>query len=415
MISTSTLYHAPCDVQHVYHQIVVCRNRRSSATHHLWIEHVRGGLSAVTRLIVVVYFSRFGKPLQWHHKVVLEESAKAIAAIKGYEFGGHYEKPPDHCGRLFFVPDDTLLVEEASYLGIHSANDLYGGIAPYRFAKTKAITHGLVDCHAERPQGWSTAFAERVRGIVLPGYTVFSGRDARVAASRLLRRGPFRVKKPFSASGKDQTLVTTLNELDTVLEAITADEMGTYGLVLEENLRHVRTWSVGEFAFGSLKVSYYGMQRTVRDNEGRLVYGGSDLVCVRGDWKVLAALPMPAGVGAAVAAARCYDAATEEIPGFMASRRNYDVGQGIGADGEARSGVLEPSWRIGGASSAELAALAALARDSSLQTVRASHVEEFGNGCEAPADAIVDFRGDDPEAGPLLRYTLVKPQRQHLP
>jgi hypothetical protein len=99
---------------------------------------------------------------------------------------------------LFFVPDDTLLVDEASYLGIRSPHDLYGGVAPYRFAKTKAITHGLASCRAERPQGWSTAFAERVRGIVLPGYTVFSNRDARVAARHMLRRGPFRVKKPFS-------------------------------------------------------------------------------------------------------------------------------------------------------------------------------------------------------------------------
>jgi hypothetical protein len=371
-------------------------------------------LTTVTRGVVVVYFSRFGKPLQWHHKVVLDAGAKAIAAIKGYEFGGDYESLSDHFDRLFFVPDDTLLVGEASYLGIRSPNDLYGGIAPYRFVKTKAITHGLVGCRAERPQGWSSAFAERVQGIVLPGYTVFSSRDARAAAERMLRRGPFRVKKPFSASGKDQTLITTLNEFDAALEKVTADEMATYGLVLEENLRHVRTWSVGEVGLGRLRISYYGTQRTVRDNEGRPVYGGSDLVCARGGWKVLAALPMAAALSAAVAAARRYDAATEEFPGFMASRRNYDIAQGIGADGQARLGVLESSWRIGGASSAELAALGAFARDPSLQIVRASHVEQYGKGCQPPADAIVEFQGDDPEAGPLLRYTVVKPESRRL-
>src|SRR5262249_62318990 len=98
------------------------------------------------------------------------------------------------------------------------------------------------------------------------------------------------------------------------------------------------------------------------------------------------------------------------LRGFMASRRNYDVAHGIAADGRARSGVLEPSWRVGGASTAELAAMAAFARDPELQIVRASHVEEYGNGHRAPADAIVDFQGEDPEAGPLLRYTTVKPQ-----
>jgi hypothetical protein len=202
------------------------------------------------------------------------------------------------------------------------------------------------------------------------------------------------------------------NELDDALEKVTEDEMATYGLVLEENLRQVRTLSIGEIAVGSVRISYHGTQRTVGDNEGRPVYGGSDLVCVRGGWEALDALPMVPEIHAAVVAARRYDEATAEFHGFVASRRNYDVGQGIGVDDRPRSGVLEPSWRVGGASSAELAALAAFASDSSLQIVRASHVEEYGKGCRAPAGAIVDFQGDDPEAGPMLRYTIVTPQNR---
>ena len=105
----------------------------------------------------------------------------------------------------------------------------------------------------------------------------------------------------------------------------------------------------------------------------------------------------------------------------MASRRNYDVGQGIGADGRARAGVFEPSWRIGGASSAELAAAAAFARDPYLQIVRASHVEEYGRDCQPPADAVVDFQGDDPEAGPPVAIhgrqaqSRRSPQLAHMP
>ncbi len=371
-------------------------------------------LTIMANGIVVLYFSRFGKPLQTHHKVVLDLGAKAIAKLKGYEFGGHYGAAYGYSGPLYFVPDDTLLLDEASCLGIRSPNDLYGGVVPHLFVKTKAITHGLVGRDAERPPGWSTAFAERVREIVLPGYTVFSSRDAHMAARRMLARGPIRLKKPLSASGKDQTVVANLNELDAVVERIGANEMATYGLVLEENLRQVRTLSVGEVAVGSLRISYHGMQRAVRDNQGRPVYGGSDLVCVRGGWDSLNALPMSPEARAAVAAARRYDEATEEFHGFTASRRNYDVAYGIGPDGRPQSGVLEPSWRIGGASSAELAALAAFARDPSLEIVAASHVEEFGTGRRAPADAIVDFQGDDPTWGPLLRYTIVKPQNQQL-
>ena len=156
---------------------------------------------------VVIYFSRFGKPLQTHHKVVLDLAARTIAKIKGYDFGGNYDPAHDYPGPLYFVPDDTVLLNEALCVGIRSPNDLYGGVVPYLFAKTKAITHGLVDLHAERPLGWCSAFSERVRKIVLPGYTVFSDRDARVAASRMLTRGPVRLKKPASASGRDQTVV----------------------------------------------------------------------------------------------------------------------------------------------------------------------------------------------------------------
>jgi len=248
-----------------------------------WTGRMDEGSITMATGVVVVYFSRFGKPLQTHHKVVLDLGAKSIAKIKGYDFSGHYESGCDYSDPLFFVPGDTLLLDEASRLGIRSANDLYGGVVPHLFVKTKAITHGLVDRDAERPQGWCTAFAERVREIVLPGYTVFSNRDARVAARRMLRRGPLRLKKPLSASGRDQTLVTSLNELDADLENITADEIATYGLVLEENLRQVRTLSIGEVTIGSLRISYHGTQRTVRDNEGgQFTAGRTSYACAAG-------------------------------------------------------------------------------------------------------------------------------------
>ena len=55
-----------------------------------------------------------------------------------------------------------------------------------------------------------------------------------------------------------------------------------------------------------------------------------------------------------------------------------------------------------------LAALKAFALDPSLQIIGAAHVEEFGKGCRAPENAIIEFQGDDPSVGPLLRYTIVR-------
>jgi hypothetical protein len=363
--------------------------------------------TVMTRGMVVIHFSRLGGRLGPHQKVMLDADAKVIAHVLGYDFGGRHQAAKDYAAPVFFVPDDTLLVDEASSLGIRGPNDFYGGVVPHPFIKTKAITHGLVEENAERAPGWSAAFAERVSEIVLPGYTVFSAGDARTAAKRMLRRGGIRVKKPLGASGKGQSLVTTLQELDALLETYASEEMATYGLVLEENLRQVRTLSVGHIAIDGLTVAYCGVQRITKDNEGRSVYGGSDLVCVRGGWDALDALAVEPDARAGVAEAKLYDQAMSEYPGFMASRRNYDIGQGIDSEGRPRSGVFESSWRIGGASPAELLALTKFTQDPSAQVIEAAHVAEFGKHREAPAGAVVHFEGDDPQAGPLIRYTMV--------
>ena len=91
----------------------------------------------------------------------------------------------------------------------------------------------------------------------------------------------------------------------------------------------------------------------------------------------------------------------------MASRRNYDVGQGIDSEGRPRSGVLQVILAHRGASPAELLALTEFTQDPSAQVIEAAHVADFGKHREAPAGAVVHFEGDDPQAGPLIRYTMV--------
>jgi hypothetical protein len=60
-----------------------------------------------------------------------------------------------------------------------------------------------------------------------------------------------------------------------------------------------------------------------RSNEGEAVFGGSDLVLVRGGFDALLATPMPAEICRAVEQARRYDAAVQaSFPGVYASRRN---------------------------------------------------------------------------------------------
>jgi len=69
--------------------------------------------------------------------------------------------------------------------------------------------------------------------------------------------------------------------------------------------------------------------------------------------------------------------------------------------------VLEQSWRIGGASGAEVAALHAFHDDSSLRWVDASTHEVYADGVTMPPGAQVQFDGVDADAGRLVKYTLV--------
>src|SRR6059058_1810093 len=106
----------------------------------------------MARGVVVVYFSRLGGRLRGDQKIMLDADAQLIAKLKGYDFRGHYEAAHDYSASIFFVPDDVLVREEASALGVRGLNDVYGGVVPHPFVKTKAITHQLIDSDAQRPR-----------------------------------------------------------------------------------------------------------------------------------------------------------------------------------------------------------------------------------------------------------------------
>jgi hypothetical protein len=343
-----------------------------------------------------------------HIKAARTELGRRLAAFKGCAFLGEYDPSAPYSGRLYFIPGDTLLSPAATALGIESERDLFGGVVPFAFVATKAITHALVGPDAAAPAGWSHEFGQRVRDAVLAGFTAFSHEDARAAGARLLDAGPTRTKPPWSTAGRDQTVVRTLSELDAVLDAIDTARLAAEGLVIEEHLSEVRIFSVGQVRVADVVATYCGTQRLTTDNRGQLVYGGSDLFVTRGDFEALLGFGLSDDSRLAVSQARAYDAAASSLfPGWLASRRNYDVAQGLDARGHTRSGVLEQSWRMGGASAAEMAALEAFRADPALQAVNASTFEAYG-GSEPPPGATVYFHGIDERIGPVSRYVMVQ-------
>jgi hypothetical protein len=359
--------------------------------------------------IVVTYSTRDNEAA--HESQTREAVAAKLATVRQFEFGGPYDPATRYATNLYFVPSDTLIgVDAAAKLGIRSERELFGGVVPHAFVATKTITHPLVDKHAQAPFGWSRDFAAQVEGAVLRGHTAFSRDDAHRALARLLDHGPARIKLARGIGGHGQFVIQEAAELDKLLASIGDAELVSAGVVLEEHLDQVTTHSVGQVRVAGLVASYWGTQRTTHNNRGHEVYGGSDLVVVRGGFDALRALPLSTDAQLAVSRALVYDGAADAcFAGFVASRRNYDVVEGTDARGRRRAGVLEQSWRIGGASAAEVEALLAFLHDESLAAVRASTVEIYGDAPALPAQAIVFFSDVDARVGPITHYVIVGP------
>lgn len=132
-----------------------------------------------------------------------------------------------------------------------------------------------------------------------------------------------------------------------------AAKLFSQGVELEQDLHDVVTHSVGQSIIGDHVFSYCGEQCLTQDGQGEEVHGGSNLLVVPGYYENLLTLDLPDDVRLAVEQAQVFDAVADEAyPGFYASRRNYDIAQGWDSKGQRRGGVLEQSWRMGGASSA---------------------------------------------------------------
>ncbi len=343
-----------------------------------------------------------------HERVTHAAIAKRLALLKGYAYVEDYEAALRYDGHVYYVPDDTLTADGARALGIRTEDDLFGGVVPYPFVATKTITHPLVDADASAPAGWSHDVAARMRDVVLAGYAAFTPADARRAGALVLERGPARIKPARGIGGNGQSTVTSTAELDAVVDAMDPSELSSYGVVIEQNLEEVTTYSVGLVHVSDLWVTYCGTQRLTPNRRGAQVYGGSDLLVARGGFDALLGLGLAPELELAVSHARQYDAAAgHEFPGFIASRRNYDVAYGCDVAGLRHAGVLEQSWRIGGASPAEMAAFEAFQADPALRAVRTSSVEVYG-AHEPPAQAVVHFRGIDERVGRLTKYSLLE-------
>lgn len=324
-----------------------------------------------------------------HEVAVLHCAAGRLAELFGARRVAAAAAPPP-CGR-YWIPSSTLSRREAAALGISDGSQLWGGIVPAGYVATKLVSHPRPGRRAAAPKGWIDIIG--LEDCTLPGWSVFSRADALAAGAELLRGGPVRVKPPRERGGRGQRVVRSEEELGNWLDAASPRALEE-GLVLERDLVESTTYSVGFSVLpGGHRIAYVGTQRTVITPQGVAAYGGSRLEVVRGTFADLEATLRPGKPRAAVQAASRYDAVIRHAYGVVATRCNYDVIAGVDRLGRRHLGVLEQSWRFGGASMAELLAIERFTRMPGLQRVVAETVETFA-GERVPAEAVMAWRGD---------------------
>lgn len=350
-----------------------------------------------------------------HDVATLHGIGFRVARLLGRRFMSWYRPRPGEERVPFCIPADTLVGLDDVPIGGVTVADILGGVVPFAFVASKVISHRVLHDSSAVPDGWSHALADGLDDMVLPGYSAFSIDDARIAVRQLLKQGPVRIKPAWTRGGEGQAVARTPEEAEQAIASMDADRIARDGLVVEMEVAEPVTYSVGQIECGGITAAYVGCQRQTHNRAGEEVYGGSDLWVIRGTLADLEAEVRVESLARAIRQARQFDAAvTRAYPGFVASRRNYDLISGRGSDGSEVSGVLEQSWRVGGATPAEIAALAAFTADSQCDLVRAACHEVYGE-VSLPESADIYFHGIDPIEGMLTKYSVVEHGRNGAP
>ncbi len=358
------------------------------------------------RTVVTLHDPRQGRAP--HELASADWLARRLASLFGWGFAGVFDPGARYPDRPYFVPADTLLAEDAARLGIVDEHDLFGGVVPHAFVATKVISHAAADPASVLPTGWQPGLSAALGDAVLPGHAAFGHAGLEAASLQLLRHGPVRIKQAHARGGHGQDIVEDAHALRQVCAGLDPVALREHGVVAELNLDQATTCSIGELRLPGMRLAYLGTQRQIVDRTGGEVYGGSSLRVVRGGFADLDALAGSDEERQVVRNALRYDAAVQQaFPGFFASRRNYDAVCGVGGDGRRHCGILEQSWRLGGASPAEIAALAALLAMPGLARVDAACHESHDPAHIPPTHAQVHFSHPDATEGPVMKYATV--------
>lgn len=272
----------------------------------------------------------------------------------------------------YHIPSKPISSADAEKYGIKSSEDIFGGVVEDLLHANKGILHTTLSNTSLHPSGYSQDFPKLIRNAVLPGYTAFSKAEA-VEIMKCMNKhgtGSVRLKDPLESDASGQYVITNTIELDNVLSKYSDKNIFENGLVLEANINEAVTLSVGLIIFGNQEYSYFGKQKSVFHN-GRSKYGGTEIAMFRGNFNnLINRVDTGSNLHIAISqTSTVFDAFGTLDP--ILSRANFDVVQGFNNKGEFLSGVTDQSFRLGGASPAEVLAISKLNSDKNIECVNA--------------------------------------------
>lgn len=292
----------------------------------------------------------------------------------------HPSLDPNDC---YYLPSHTLLQHEAKALGIKSLQDLYGGVVPYPFLLHTTLNHPIHHPSMNSPEGWNNDLALVLQPYVLKGRSAFNTQDALWTAEGMIHDGPLRIKLTAANAGPSQWIVNNHEEVVDLLNQAQYQPFFEQGVIIEEALDNTVSFSIGQTEIGNHLISYCGEKEVTIDLKGQATYGGSTLSVVQGDYNELEKTLNLEKHKEALRMVQQYEHHIfKAYPQIYASRRNYEVLQGVNNKGQTRLGVLEYSWQADGTSIAELLALEAFAADNTLHHVRIWTKERYVSDIE---------------------------------
>lgn len=294
--------------------------------------------------------------------------AKFLAEMTGRDYGGEYVLRAENAvpKNAYWFLHGPVTPKEAEKLGINKVN-YYGGVTDFLHAQ-KSVFHIPIPDASYVPVNFPLNFVDFLRkeDVLLPGYTVFAKKDAKIAYRLLSDQGYIvRVKDPIQSTMKGQYRISSEEELDAVLKTLSNDSILKYGLVLEVNMvsgseKDLDSTSAGWYDIDDTTYYYVGFMN-FEETITPFSYVGTDMFTVRKKDKSLLSEFQNGQYADEYKMLNVFQEANRLLEGFRATRCNYNFIRGYletkdGHETSEKVFATEPTYRPGGATAAEFLA-----------------------------------------------------------